>query len=235
MNPRGGRPVLPEPAGGRPGEEVGGHAGGGDASMRDDEGSRLAREFRQGREESFADLVVLFRDRLYRLAFRLTGRQEDALDVVQETFVKVYRDVAAWNERSAFYSWLYRVASNLAIDRLRRRRKERELVQGAAAAEQERGERNNNIEDLVEASDRDAKLRRLRAAVEGLPEAQREIVVLRHFEGLSLKEIADARGCALGTVKSTLHQAFRSLVRVMNPEAATFPAVKTSPLPLGEG
>ena len=85
---------------------------------RDDDGSRLAREFREGREEAFPELVELLRERLYRVAFRLTGSSEDAFDVVQEAFVKVYRDIGAWNERSAFYSWLYRVATNLAIDKL---------------------------------------------------------------------------------------------------------------------
>jgi RNA polymerase sigma-70 factor (ECF subfamily) len=179
---------------------------------RDDDGSRLAREFRAGREEAFPELVELFRERLYRLAYRLTGSAEDALDVVQDAFVKVYKDMDAWNERSAFYSWLYRVTTNLAIDRLRRRKKDRALASGIAA--ERRGERDE-IAELVEARETEFALGRLAAAVAELPEGQRTVVTLRHYEGLSLKEIAEIRGCALGTVKSTLHQAFRSIQRAL--------------------
>lgn len=135
------------------------------------------------------------------------------MDVVQDTFVKVYRDIGAWNERSAFYSWLYRVATNLAIDKLRKRKKDRELANGVA---RERGaEGHDQIDELVEARATEHELRRLAQAVAALPEGQRMIVTLRHYEGLSLKEISDVRGVALGTVKSTLHQAFRSLQRLL--------------------
>lgn len=186
-----------------------------------DDVSRLARELRDGREEAFPELVELLRERLYRLAFRLTGSQEDALDVVQDAFVKVYRDIASWNERSAFYSWLYRVATNLAIDRLRRRKKEREAA-GEIGRERfggARGGASDEIEDLVEARATEHELRRLARAVAGLPEGQRVVVTLRHYEGLSLKEIAGLRGIALGTVKSTLHQAFRNLQRALGVRA----------------
>ena len=182
---------------------------------RDDEGSRLARAFRDGREDAYPELVELYRERLYALAFRLTGSSEDAFDVVQDAFVKVYKDIGAWNERSAFYSWLYRVTSNLAIDRLRRRKKDRALANGVA---ERASEARDQIEDLVEARATEHALARLSAAVERLPEGQRTVVTLRHYAGLSLQEIADARGCALGTVKSTLHQAFRALQRALGIE-----------------
>jgi RNA polymerase sigma-70 factor (ECF subfamily) len=146
------------------------------------------------------------------VAFRLTGTSDDAMDVVQDAFVKVYKDIGSWNERSAFYSWLYRVATNLAIDRLRRRKKDRELANGAA---RQLVEEQDNISELVEARETEHELRRLARAVAALPEGQRMIVTLRHYEGLSLKEISEVRGVALGTVKSTLHQAFRSLQRAL--------------------
>jgi RNA polymerase sigma-70 factor (ECF subfamily) len=157
------------------------------------------------------------------VAFRLTGSSEDALDVVQDTFVKVYRDIESWNERSAFYSWLYRVATNLAIDRLRRRKKDRELANGAA---HERATEQDNVAELVDARATEHELERLSKAVALLPEGQRTVVTLRHYEGLSLREIADLRGVALGTVKSTLHQAFRSLQRALGVSAGTAPAAE---------
>jgi len=183
-----------------------------------DDVSRLAREFRLGREEAFPEIVDLLRERLYRVAFRLTGTPDDAMDVVQDAFVKVYKDIGAWNERSAFYSWLYRVASNLAIDRLRKRKKDREMLSSVA---RERDDRRDDISELVERRSVEHDLGRLKGAVERLPEGQKAVVVLRHYEGLSLKEIADVRGVALGTVKSTLHQAFRNLQRALGAAAGT--------------
>ncbi len=187
-----------------------------------DDASRLAREFRGGREEAFPELVELLRERLYRVAYRLTGSSDDALDAVQDAFVKVYRDIDAWNERSAFYSWLYRVATNLAIDRLRRRKKDRELMTERARdreAPEAGGAGRDNVAEMIDARATEHELGRLARAVQGLPEGQRTIVVLRHYEGLSLKEISEMRGVALGTVKSTLHQAFRNLQRMFGAAA----------------
>lgn len=178
-----------------------------------DDATRLAREFRDGREEAFPELVELLRERLFRLAWRLTGSSEDAFDCVQDAFVKVYRDIGAWNERSAFYSWLYRVTTNLAIDRLRRRKKDRELASDVARERPLAG--RDTVAEVIERNATEHELGRLARAVAGLPDGQRVVVTLRHYEGLSLQEIAEQRGIALGTVKSTLHQAFRNLQRAL--------------------
>jgi RNA polymerase sigma-70 factor (ECF subfamily) len=196
-------------------------AGGGDVRRPTDEISELARSFRGGDEGAYERLQELVRERLYRLAYRLTGRTEDALDVVQDALFKVYRDIDAWNERSAFYSWLYRVTSNLAIDRLRRRKKSRELKLRLVRREPRNQPRTaRHVTETHERHDTEHHLARLRAAVDTLPPGQRAIVMLRHFEGLSLADIADVRGCALGTVKSTLHQAFRNLKHAFAAEGA---------------
>lgn len=188
-----------------------------DQVPRQDEGSRLARAFRAGDEEAFAGLVALFRERLYRLAYRLTGSAEDALDVVQDALWKVYRNIGGWNERSAFYSWLYRVTTNLAIDRLRRRRKDRDLV--AHARQERRPPVPDPAATVSSRDDRDHHLAIVERHIAALPDGQRAVMVLRHFEGLSLKEIAEVRGCAIGTVKSALHQAFRNVQRGLEAEA----------------
>jgi len=184
-----------------------------DAVPPGDEGSRLARAFRAGDEEAFAGLVALFRERLYRLAYRLTGSSEDALDVVQDALWKVYRSIGQWNERSAFYSWLYRVTTNLSIDRLRRRKKNRDLL--AHARQERRAPVPDPAATVSSRDDHDHHLAIVQRLVYELPEGQRAVMVLRHFEGLSLKEIAEVRGCAVGTVKSALHQAFRNLQRAL--------------------
>ncbi len=178
----------------------------------DDEISALARRFRDGDEHAFEALQHRVRERLYRLAYRLTGRRDDALDVVQDALFKAYRDIARWNERASFYSWLYRVATNLAIDRLRRRKRVRALHERLAARAGGPPRRGaEHIEHVDRRHDLDHQLARVRRALDRLPPGQRAVMVLRHFEGLSLAEIAEVRGCALGTVKSALHQAFKNL------------------------
>ncbi|MHC4393466.1 MAG: RNA polymerase sigma factor [Planctomycetota bacterium] len=191
--------------------EAEGRPTGMNATVCTDDGTLLARAFRHGDEQAYADLVTLYRDRLYRLAYRLTGRQEDALDVVQDAFLKVYKDINAWTERASFYSWVYRVTSNLAIDRLRRRKRDRSAK--AKIQERTRSFVPDPTDAIAELSERRHRLGMVKAAIDTLPEGQREIMVLRHFEGLSLREIATLRGCALGTVKSTLFQALKSLKR----------------------
>lgn len=179
----------------------------------------LARAFARGDESAFEALQAQVRDRLYRLAYRITGRRDDALDVVQDALFKVYRDIGAWNERSAFYSWLYRVTTNLAIDRLRRRRRRTVLQQRIAERSSRRPRPGAEHEAVVDARHDDAvRLAQLRRAVDRLAPQQRAVVALRHYEGLPLAEIARIRGCALGTVKSTLHQALRNLQRMLAAE-----------------
>lgn len=191
------------------------------ASARADEGSRLAREYRAGQRAAFAALVDLYQERLYRLAWRICGSSDEALDVVQDAFLRVADGIDRWDERSSFYSWLYRVTSNLAIDQLRRRaRSQKALKKRLLLNEQWARMRPGEDDQPFGVEEKQHLLQRLRASVEELPPAQRAIVVLRHYDGLSLKEIAEVRGVALGTVKSSLFQAFQSLSRALGGDPA---------------
>ena len=177
-------------------------------------GTRLAREYRAGRREAFDELVDLYRDRLYRLAYRITRNGDDALDVVQESFVRVAEGIDRWDGRSAFYSWLYRVTSNLAIDGLRDRARLRKASEKRLDADLAHARSLPTEEDeAFDPEQKEVLFDQLRGVIDGLPPAQRAIVVMRHYEGMPLKEIAEVRGVALGTVKSTLFQAFRTLTR----------------------
>ncbi len=175
-----------------------------------------ARRFQEGDAEAFAELVDLLQDRLYRVAYRVVGDAEAALDAVQDTFVKIHKSIGSWDGESRFTAWSYRVVTNVAIDGLRRRGREQRAWEGRAA-EQPLLQDDDTDAGLV-AEERRELVARVNEAIEELPPGQRAIVALRHYEGLSLKEIAEARGCALGTVKSTLHQAFRSLRRSLGAE-----------------
>jgi len=182
------------------------------------ENEEIARAFRSGDREAFGKLIDCYQERLYRLAYRVTGNADDALDVVQDAFVRIHRSRESWDGRAAFYSWAYRITTNMAIDHVRRRgrdRKARDHIifdQGDALAQAPASI------DPIEAADQRRLLRRVRNAIDELPPGQRAVIALRHYESLTLAQIAEIRGCAIGTVKSTLHQAVRKLRRALADE-----------------
>jgi RNA polymerase sigma-70 factor (ECF subfamily) len=178
--------------------------------------NELAIAFQDGDQEAFADLVDLYQERFYRIAYRVLGDPDAALDVVQDAFVKIHKNIASWDRSSRFFSWSYRVVTNLAIDGLRRKTRERKAWETRAANQPEYQE--DTAGHGLEQQEQADLVARVKVAIDCLPPGQRAIVALRHYEGLTLKEIAEIRGCALGTVKSTLHQAFRSLRRSMGRE-----------------
>lgn len=183
----------------------------------------LARAFRRGDAEAFSALVDIFKERFYRIAYRVLGNPDDALDTVQDAFVRIHRGIVGWDERAAFYSWSYRIVTNLAIDALRKKGRDRKAREHAAV---ERAFVHIDPEPAdVTTEDVSRLVERARDAIQKLPPGQRAIVALRHYENLSLKEIAEIRGCAVGTVKSTLHQAFNSLRRALGGDAASLAAV----------
>jgi RNA polymerase sigma-70 factor (ECF subfamily) len=170
----------------------------------------LMERVRTDREGAFEQFVERYQRRLYRLAYGYLRNHEDALDAVQEAMVKIYVARARYRPDSHPFTWVARVLANHCIDRLRQRRsRPAESLDGPAADEPER----SHLATLRATDDpyRDQEGRELRGRVEEavatLPVSQREVFVLRHFEEMSLEEIAAARGCALGTVKSSLHRA----------------------------
>lgn len=175
------------------------------------EGERLARRLKAGDELAFPELVKIWERRLYRTFYGMTTNAHDAMDLTQETFLRVYQGIRRWDGRSSFSTWLNRVATNLGIDFLRKRGRSKEVPSPEAGVDV-------GVEDptpLEDAEEKAIRLERLRRAMETLPEGQRVVMALRHYQGMSLKEIAEARECAVGTVKSALFQAFRNLQKAI--------------------
>jgi RNA polymerase sigma-70 factor (ECF subfamily) len=161
------------------------------------------------REGAFETFVERYQKRLYRLAWGYLRQHEDALDAVQETMVKIYLARGHYRPESHPFTWASRILVNHCLDVLRRKR-----VRPADSLEeaQERHPGRDLLPPDPQATPesrlkQDEFRRHVEQAVATLPESQREIFVLRHFEEMSLQEIAVARGCALGTVKSSLHRA----------------------------
>jgi RNA polymerase sigma-70 factor (ECF subfamily) len=162
-----------------------------------------------GDREALAPLMERHYRRLYRIALAYLRRPDDALDVVQETFVKAYVHAARWDGAAEVAPWLTRIAVNQAIDVYRRGRRRRaaeepfdEVAPRAVAVDDPSPERRLLGREIGE---------RVDSALGILPERQRAIFVLRHYEELSLQEIAQALDMSLGTVKSSLHRALARL------------------------
>src|SRR5229473_4723264 len=166
----------------------------------------------RGDPESFNELILRWERPIYALAYRTIGREEDARDVCQETFLRAFRALPAFRGQAKFSSWLYRIALNLCRDWLRRERRspivqapeDVDLLELAAAAEP-----SESIEDLVARKDLSRAVER---AMTLLPEEQRTAIVLKEYHELTFQEIADLVGCPLSTVKTRLYQGL-SVVR----------------------
>jgi len=177
---------------------------------------------RAGDEEAFRGLVERHSTALFRLAYRMTGNEPDAEDIVQETFLKAFRQLRQFEDRACFGSWLHRIAANCAFDLWRRR-------QGRAAAGgprpiREEGHDMNTIPAPHPAPDRlvhSAEVQnQVRAALGRLSEQERAAFVLRHFEQMSTREIADVLGLDESAVKQSVFRAVRKLREALRPFVA---------------
>ena len=170
----------------------------------------LMEEVKNDREAAFEALVRRYQRRLYRLAYGYLRNHEDALDAVQEALVKIYLARGAYRPSAHPFTWAARILANHCIDLLRHRRI-RPTESLDAAREDTEGRATLHLvsrEEPQQARQERRELgRALNRAIFSLPRNQREIFMLRHFGDLRLEEIAAARGCALGTVKSSLHRA----------------------------
>jgi len=165
-----------------------------------------------GEADAFAELVDLYQHRLLRLCERLLGDPEEARDAAQEVFLKAYRKAGDLRPQGQLYTWLYRIATNHCLNRLRRRRLVRFTRLGDAEEEDAAP-----LDPPDEAPDPAAALeaRRLwqatRRAIAALPANQRAVLILVRFEGLSYRQAAEVLGISEGAVESRLFRAMRRL------------------------
>ena len=145
-------------------------------------------------------------DRLYKSAVFLTGSREEAEDVVQETFVRVLASIHGFEGRSSLYTWLYRIFLNVIHD-LRRKK----YLHQKFLARYEPEENIVPIEDLIRSIDNETFAKSLGEAMKNQKMKHREIIVLRFYEGLKLREIAEILNVGIGTVKSRLHHGIKKI------------------------
>lgn len=184
------------------------------------EDDALVDRARKGDRAAFQELFQKYHRRAYAIAFGVVKRKEDALDVVQDAFIKVHKHIANFQGTSSFYTWLYRIVMNLSIDQVRKKRKITEWDDNVAkddaagdGALLPRVENENPSKTAV----RRELTEKLNAALDTLPEYHRAVILLREVEGLSYEEMAQILEVPKGTIMSRLFHARRKMQEQLQP------------------
>lgn len=183
--------------------------------------SAAAEEARKGNQRAFGALVERHSRSVFRLAFRMTGNEQDAEDLVQETFLKAYKQLHRFDGRSAFGTWLYRIAANCSLDLIRVRKNRAERQTSASA-----GETMDLLDQVAAPGPSPERLARstqvaslLKPALEQLTDLERTAFVLRHYEGCGIAEIASTLGVETNAAKHSVFRAVQKLRRALQPVA----------------
>jgi len=178
----------------------------------------LIERCRAGDIAAFEPLVEKYRQRVWRLAFQVLRDREEAWDCAQDAFVRAFQSLASFRGQSAFYSWLFRIAMNVATDRLRARSAQARAFgnQPVPAEEWERTAPDHGERPDQAALGAERRLR-ISRALDTLPPNARTIIMLSDVEGLSYREIASVLNCPIGTVMSRLHNARKRLRSALGP------------------
>ncbi|MBM4391976.1 MAG: sigma-70 family RNA polymerase sigma factor [Deltaproteobacteria bacterium] len=168
----------------------------------------------KGETALYRPLVVRYQSRLFAMVRGMVRDDDDAKDIVQMAFVKAYQSLSSFRIDSSFYTWIYRIAMNLAIDHTRKnkRRKTTSFEEAVASRDEDGTLSEQHMDDNPARELQRKQLReRIYGALDELTEDMREVVLLREVEGLSYKEIADVMGIPEGTVMSRLFYARKKL------------------------
>ena len=162
-----------------------------------------------GDSESFNQLVLRWERPIHALAYRTLGREDEARDVCQETFLRAYRALPGFKGEAKFSSWLYRIALNLCRDWIRKKRRTpvMQAPEGIDLADlADLAAARGPVESIETLVARRQLSQRVATAMRTLPEEQRTAVILKEYHGLTFQEIAEMQGCPLSTVKTRLYQ-----------------------------
>lgn len=169
---------------------------------------RLAKLARKGDQRAFAEIVGLYKDKIFHLAYRMLNNRHEAEDIVQETFLRVYKSLDRYDENQKFSTWIYRIGTNLCIDRLRKRKpsysldadmNDQEGMDGYSMIPSD--DRTPESEMLISETQRI-----IHQAIESLPAKYKTIMILRYIQDMSLQEISDVLDLPVTTIKTRVHR-----------------------------
>ncbi|GBK66047.1 ECF RNA polymerase sigma factor SigW [Paenibacillus macerans] len=170
--------------------------------------ARLVKLARKGDQGAFAELVDLYKDKLFHLGYRMLSNRHEAEDVVQETFLRVHKNWSRYDDKQKFSTWIYRIATNLCIDRLRKRKPSYYL--DAEMNDQEGMDGYTLIPGDDKTPETEYLLsetqRTIHQAIAGLPAKYKSVIILRYLQEMSLQEISEVLDMPVTTVKTRVHR-----------------------------
>ena len=172
----------------------------------------IIKQAQQGDRNAFGELVRRYRKGVINVVYRITGDSHIAEDAAQDTFIRAWEKLPYYQPRAPFRNWLYRIATNMTMDMLRKEKETLDVDNLALAS------RDQSIESAIEEKQRAESVQQ---AILSLPPASRSVLVLREFEGFSYQEIADTLAIPKGTVMSRLSYARKRLVKILTPSLET--------------
>lgn len=170
----------------------------------------LVERLQAGDERAFEELVEEYRERVYRVAWRILRDDEDAEDAAQEAFIKIFKSIGRFEGRSSVYTWIYRITVNIALNKLKRDKFRRMVPLGDMIRKDTRPGADPSRTTMGSEI-----ARRIGEAVDTLPEKQRAVFTLKFYEELSHREIAEIVGCSEGTSKANYFHAIRKLRKLL--------------------
>ena len=188
--------------------------------MEQSDGALVARA-REGDRDSFRVLVERHSRSVFRLAYRMTGNEQDAEDVVQESMLRAYKQLGKFDDRASFGTWLYRITANCSLDLVRSRKRR---AQHQAVAPEGEPEMDNPVLTVPSPDPNPERMalsgevrERLEAAMGELSATERSAFVLRHFEGMCIEDVSRVLGCQPGAAKHSVFRAVQKLRRALEP------------------
>ena len=164
--------------------------------------AQLISRCQQGDQEALKEIFNQYHQKLYRIAYGVVRHREEALDIVQEVFIKLFRSIHQFKGKSRFYTYLYRMTMNTAIDHTRKMKKVPPLSMDEEEGFQLSDDADKRPDRILDHKELEAKVK---WSMDQLSPDQKAVLIFREVEGLSYQEIAEATGCSIGTVMSRLH------------------------------
>ncbi|AGK51939.1 MAG: polymerase sigma factor SigW [Bacillus sp. (in: firmicutes)] len=167
----------------------------------------------KGDQNAFGEIVEIYKDKVFHLCFRMLGNRHEAEDIAQEAFIRAYVNISSFNIKLKFSTWLYRIATNLCIDRLRKKKPDYYLdaevsgTEGLTMYSQIPADTALPEEELETLEVQD----QIQKEISKLPDKYRAVIILKYIEELSLNEISEILELPLGTVKTRIHRGREAL------------------------
>ncbi|MFD1850091.1 RNA polymerase sigma factor SigW [Oceanobacillus bengalensis] len=171
------------------------------------------KQVKKGDQAAYSDIVGFYQNKIYQHCYRMLGNAHEAEDMAQEAFIRAYVNIDSFDDRRKFSTWLYRIATNLSIDRIRKRKPDYFLdaeVKGTDGLDMYSQISTEDRSPVEEVENLELK-RYIHNEISQLPPKYRSIIILRYLEEFSLQEISDILDIPLGTVKTRIHRGREAL------------------------